>query len=147
MNGHVNNAVYLNWAEQIATTEPGPDAQKRIRQHHFIQGMEEVIAAENSPTAQAAKALAGYLGRLRERGLATAAFDEHAGARAAHGQRLWNLLMLEAWCRQAAVRTSGETATPWIGPAWTSKARTVSPVPASTSFAVPSAQAATTRLT
>ena len=31
-------------AAQIATTEPGPDAAKRIHQRHFVQGMEEVIA-------------------------------------------------------------------------------------------------------
>ena len=34
-------------AAQIATTEPGPDAQKRIHQRHFVQGMEEVITAES----------------------------------------------------------------------------------------------------
>jgi SpoVK/Ycf46/Vps4 family AAA+-type ATPase len=43
--GDIKNAVLK--AAQIATTEPGPDAEKRIRQQHFIQGMEEVIAAEN----------------------------------------------------------------------------------------------------
>ena len=31
-------------AAQIATTEPGPDAAKRIHQRHFVQGMEEVVA-------------------------------------------------------------------------------------------------------
>ena len=34
-------------AAQIATTEPGPDAEKRIHQRHFIQGMEEVLAGES----------------------------------------------------------------------------------------------------
>ncbi len=43
--GDIKNAVLK--AAQIATTEPGPDAQKRIEQRHFIQGMEEVIAAES----------------------------------------------------------------------------------------------------
>src|SRR3954453_3585322 len=42
--GDIKNAVLK--AAQIATTEPGPDATKRIHQRHFIQGMEEVIAAE-----------------------------------------------------------------------------------------------------
>jgi SpoVK/Ycf46/Vps4 family AAA+-type ATPase len=42
--GDIKNAVLK--AAQIATTEPGPDAQKRIHQRHFIQGMEEVLAAE-----------------------------------------------------------------------------------------------------
>jgi SpoVK/Ycf46/Vps4 family AAA+-type ATPase len=42
--GDIKNAVLK--AAQIATTEPGPDAQKRIHQRHFVQGMEEVIAAE-----------------------------------------------------------------------------------------------------
>jgi SpoVK/Ycf46/Vps4 family AAA+-type ATPase len=44
--GDIKNAVLK--AAQIATTEPGPDASKRIHQRHFIQGMEEVIAAEGS---------------------------------------------------------------------------------------------------
>src|ERR687895_2281538 len=43
--GDIKNAVLK--AAQIATTEPGPDAQKRIHQRHFIQGMEEVLAAES----------------------------------------------------------------------------------------------------
>ena len=42
--GDIKNAVLK--AAQIATTEPGPDAEKRIHQRHFIQGMEEVLAAE-----------------------------------------------------------------------------------------------------
>ncbi|HUR94317.1 MAG TPA: ATP-binding protein [Gemmatimonadales bacterium] len=40
--GDIKNAVLK--AAQIATTEPGPDAEKRIHQRHFVQGMEEVIA-------------------------------------------------------------------------------------------------------
>jgi SpoVK/Ycf46/Vps4 family AAA+-type ATPase len=43
--GDIKNAVLK--AAQVATTEPGPDAQKRIHQRHFIQGIEEVIAAES----------------------------------------------------------------------------------------------------
>jgi SpoVK/Ycf46/Vps4 family AAA+-type ATPase len=42
--GDIKNAVLK--AAQIATTEPGPDASKRIHQRHFVQGMEEVISAE-----------------------------------------------------------------------------------------------------
>jgi SpoVK/Ycf46/Vps4 family AAA+-type ATPase len=42
--GDIKNAVLK--AAQIATTEPGPDSSKRIHQRHFIQGMEEVFAAE-----------------------------------------------------------------------------------------------------
>lgn len=42
--GDIKNAVLK--AAQIATIEPGPDSDKRIHQRHFIQGMEEVIAAE-----------------------------------------------------------------------------------------------------
>ena len=42
--GDIKNAVLK--AAQIATVEPGPDATKRIHQRHFIQGMQEVIAAE-----------------------------------------------------------------------------------------------------
>jgi SpoVK/Ycf46/Vps4 family AAA+-type ATPase len=41
--GDIKNAVLK--AAQIATTEPGPDAGKRIHQRHFVQGMDEVIAA------------------------------------------------------------------------------------------------------
>ena len=40
--GDIKNAVLK--AAQIATTEPGPDAGKRIHQRHFVQGMEEVVA-------------------------------------------------------------------------------------------------------
>ena len=43
--GDIKNAVLK--AAQIATLEPGPDSDKRIHQRHFVQGMEEVIAAEN----------------------------------------------------------------------------------------------------
>jgi len=42
--GDIKNAVLK--AAQIATTEPGPDAEKAIHQRHFVQGMEEVLAAE-----------------------------------------------------------------------------------------------------
>jgi SpoVK/Ycf46/Vps4 family AAA+-type ATPase len=42
--GDIKNAVLK--AAQIATVEPGPDSDKRIHQRHFIQGMEEVIAAQ-----------------------------------------------------------------------------------------------------
>jgi SpoVK/Ycf46/Vps4 family AAA+-type ATPase len=41
--GDIKNAVLK--AAQMATTEPGPDAAKRIHQRHFIQGMEEVISS------------------------------------------------------------------------------------------------------
>ena len=40
--GDIKNAVLKG--AQIATTEPGPDADKRIHQRHFVQGMDEVIA-------------------------------------------------------------------------------------------------------
>jgi SpoVK/Ycf46/Vps4 family AAA+-type ATPase len=43
--GDIKNAVLK--AAQIATTEPGPDSEKRIHQRHFVQGMEEVITAES----------------------------------------------------------------------------------------------------
>jgi len=43
--GDIKNAVLR--AAQIATVEPGPDSEKRIHQRHFIQGMAEVMAAEN----------------------------------------------------------------------------------------------------
>jgi SpoVK/Ycf46/Vps4 family AAA+-type ATPase len=42
--GDIKNAVLK--AAQIATLEPGPDAEKRIHQRHFVQGMEEVIAGD-----------------------------------------------------------------------------------------------------
>jgi SpoVK/Ycf46/Vps4 family AAA+-type ATPase len=42
--GDIKNAVLK--AAQIATFEPGPDSDKRIHQRHFIQGMEEVSAAQ-----------------------------------------------------------------------------------------------------
>jgi len=40
--GDIKNAVLK--AAQSATTEPGPDADKRIQQRHFVEGIEEVIA-------------------------------------------------------------------------------------------------------
>jgi SpoVK/Ycf46/Vps4 family AAA+-type ATPase len=43
--GDIKNAVLK--AAQIATVEPGPDSAKRIHQRHFIQGMAEVISAQN----------------------------------------------------------------------------------------------------
>jgi SpoVK/Ycf46/Vps4 family AAA+-type ATPase len=43
--GDIKNAVLK--AAQIATTEPGPDAGKRIHQRHFVQGMEEVVAGSS----------------------------------------------------------------------------------------------------
>jgi SpoVK/Ycf46/Vps4 family AAA+-type ATPase len=43
--GDIKNAVLK--AAQIATTEPGPDSEKRIHQRHFVQGMEEVVAAQS----------------------------------------------------------------------------------------------------
>src|SRR3954462_9478426 len=41
--GDIKNAVLK--AAQIATLEPVPDAEKRIHQRHFVQGMQEVVAA------------------------------------------------------------------------------------------------------
>jgi SpoVK/Ycf46/Vps4 family AAA+-type ATPase len=69
--GDIKNAVLK--AAQVATTEPGPDAEKRIHQRHFVQGMEEVIAAESvmgqslfeSPAA-AGTAAAGVLEQMSE---------------------------------------------------------------------------------
>lgn len=43
--GDIKNAVLK--AAQLATVEPGPDSEKRIHQRHFIQGMAEVMSAEN----------------------------------------------------------------------------------------------------
>ena len=40
--GDIKNAVLK--AAQMATTEPGPDADKRIHQRHFVAGMEEVVS-------------------------------------------------------------------------------------------------------
>lgn len=43
--GDIKNAVLK--AAQMAASEPGPDAEKRIRQHHFEAAMEEVLAAKS----------------------------------------------------------------------------------------------------
>lgn len=75
--GDIKNAVLK--AAQIATTEPGPDAGKRIHQRHFIQGMEEVIAG----TAVMAQSL----------------FDESAARAPLAG------LVAEMWEDQQALRT------------------------------------------
>jgi SpoVK/Ycf46/Vps4 family AAA+-type ATPase len=68
--GDIKNAVLK--AAQIATTEPGPDAGKKIHQRHFVQGMDEVIAGtavmaqslfdEGAPTAP----LAGFVEEMSE---------------------------------------------------------------------------------
>jgi hypothetical protein len=42
--GDIKNAVLK--AAQIATSEPGPDLEKKIEQRHFEQGMAEVIGAK-----------------------------------------------------------------------------------------------------
>jgi SpoVK/Ycf46/Vps4 family AAA+-type ATPase len=42
--GDIKNAVLK--AAQMATLEPGADAQKQIHQRHFIAGMEDVLAAK-----------------------------------------------------------------------------------------------------
>jgi SpoVK/Ycf46/Vps4 family AAA+-type ATPase len=68
--GDIKNAVLK--AAQIATVEPGPDSEKRIHQRHFIQGMAEVMAAENVMAqslfddAAAAGPLGGVIDRLSE---------------------------------------------------------------------------------
>ena len=68
--GDIKNAVLK--AAQIATVEPGPDSEKRIHQRHFIQGMAEVMAAENVMSqslfdeAGAAGPIAGVMDRLAE---------------------------------------------------------------------------------
>ncbi len=43
--GDIKNAVLK--AAEIATAEPGPDADKKIHQRHFDRAMQEVIAAES----------------------------------------------------------------------------------------------------
>jgi SpoVK/Ycf46/Vps4 family AAA+-type ATPase len=68
--GDIKNAVLK--AAQIATIEPGPDSEKRIHQRHFIQGMAEVMAAENVMSQSlfddvgAAGQLGGVMDRLAE---------------------------------------------------------------------------------
>ncbi len=46
--GDIRNAVLK--AALAAAAEPGPDEAKRIGQHHFVQGMEEVLAAKRVMT-------------------------------------------------------------------------------------------------
>jgi SpoVK/Ycf46/Vps4 family AAA+-type ATPase len=67
--GDIKNAVLK--AAQIATVEPGPDSEKSIHQRHFIQGMAEVMAAENVMSQSlfddpSAAPLAGVIDRLAE---------------------------------------------------------------------------------
>ena len=68
--GDIKNAVLK--AAQIATVEPGPDSEKRIHQRHFIQGMAEVMAAENVMSqslfddSSGAGPLGGVMDRLAE---------------------------------------------------------------------------------
>jgi SpoVK/Ycf46/Vps4 family AAA+-type ATPase len=67
--GDIKNAVLK--AAQIATMEPGPDSEKQIHQRHFIQGMAEVMAAENVMSQSlfddiGAGPLGGVMDRLAE---------------------------------------------------------------------------------
>ena len=66
--GDIKNAVLK--AAQIATTEPGPDAAKRIHQRHFVQGMDEVIAGTTvmgqSLFDEAAAPIAGVMEEMSE---------------------------------------------------------------------------------
>jgi SpoVK/Ycf46/Vps4 family AAA+-type ATPase len=67
--GDIKNAVLKG--AQIATVEPGPDADKRIHQRHFVQGMEEVITGESVMSQSlfddiAATAEGGVMERLVE---------------------------------------------------------------------------------
>ncbi|MGC1046178.1 hypothetical protein, partial [Pantoea agglomerans] len=67
--GDIKNAVLK--AAQIATTEPGPDSEKKIHQRHFVAAMEEVAAAkkvmeqtlfEDGDGSHSSAALAGLSG-------------------------------------------------------------------------------------
>ena len=67
--GDIKNAVLK--AAQIATTEPGPDADKCIHQRHFVQGMEEVVAgtsvmAQSLFEENGAAAPTGFLEEMSE---------------------------------------------------------------------------------
>jgi SpoVK/Ycf46/Vps4 family AAA+-type ATPase len=65
--GDIKNAVLKG--AQIATTEPGPDTGKRIHQRHFVQGMDEVIAAGSVMSQslfESAAAAAGPAGGVLE---------------------------------------------------------------------------------
>ena len=66
--GDIKNAVLK--AAQIATTEPGPDVDKRIHQRHFVQGMDEVIAGTSvmgqSLFDEAAAAVPGLMEEMSE---------------------------------------------------------------------------------
>ncbi|MBA3445626.1 MAG: AAA family ATPase [Gemmatimonadales bacterium] len=68
--GDIKNAVLK--AAQVATVEPGPDSEKQIHQRHFIQGMTEVMAAENVMSQSlfddpaAGGSLGGVMDRLAE---------------------------------------------------------------------------------
>src|SRR6185503_19046517 len=63
--GDIKNAVLK--AAQIATVEPGPDSAKRIHQRHFIQGMAEVMAAENVMSPSLFDDASGPIGGAMER--------------------------------------------------------------------------------
>ena len=71
--GDIKNAVLK--AAQIATTEPGPDADKKISQRHFLLAMDEVFAAkkvmeqtlfEEGDGSHSSAALAGLSGQWNQ---------------------------------------------------------------------------------
>jgi SpoVK/Ycf46/Vps4 family AAA+-type ATPase len=62
--GDIRNAVLK--AAMAAAAEPGPDDAKRIHQHHFVRGMEEVIAGKRVMTQSIMEPRAGELQRAEE---------------------------------------------------------------------------------
>lgn len=88
--GDIKNAVLK--AAQAAIAEPGPDADKRIAQHHFRQAMRDVVSArrvmeqslfgdgQGGLSAMAALAGAGGLGVPQSPGTALDTLEEGIGA-------------------------------------------------------------------
>jgi len=71
--GDIKNAVLK--AAQIATTEPGPDSEKKIHQRHFLAAMDEVYASkkvmeqtlfEDGDGSHSSAALAGLSGQWNQ---------------------------------------------------------------------------------
>jgi SpoVK/Ycf46/Vps4 family AAA+-type ATPase len=110
--GDIKNAVLK--AAQIATTEPGPDADKRIHQRHFVQGMEEVVAG-NSVMGQSLfdeggqPAAAGFLEQMSEGQEALRAELALVAERLDHIERRQASLLQKLDERQTAAAAAAES--------------------------------------
>ena len=113
--GDIKNAVLK--AAQIATTEPGPDADKRIHQRHFVQGMEEVIAG----TSVMGQSLFDERRRARDPGRDDGGDVGRAGGAARRSWRCWASGWISSSVGRPARSRSWSSARPRRSSRWASR--------------------------